>query len=105
MSKMLVVFTTVPNREEGETLARKIVEQRLAACVQVLPQMTSFYFWQGEIQKDSEHLILIKTLPEKYKDLQDFIIKNHSYSVPEIIALSVQDAFQGYLEWAKDYLL
>ncbi|RMG05302.1 MAG: divalent-cation tolerance protein CutA [Acidobacteria bacterium] len=105
MSKMLVVFTTVPNKEEGETLARKIVEQRLGACVQVLPQMTSFYFWQGEIQKDSEHLILIKTLPEKYKDLQDFIIKNHSYSVPEIIALSVQDAFQGYLEWAKDYLL
>jgi periplasmic divalent cation tolerance protein len=102
---MLVVFTTVPNKEEGETLARKIVEQRLGACVQVLPQMTSFYFWEGEIQKDSEHLILIKTLSEKYKDLQDFIIKNHSYSVPEIIALSAQDVFRGYLEWAEDYLL
>lgn len=105
MSKMLVVFTTVPNKEEGETLARKIVEQRLGACVQVLPQMTSFYFWEGEIQKDSEHLILIKTLSEKYKDLQDFIIKNHSYSVPEIIALSAQDVFRSYLEWAEDYLL
>ena len=70
---MLVVLTTTPNAEEAESLARKIVEARLAACVQVLPPMKSFYFWENEIQAESEHLLLIKTLPEKYDELKNFI--------------------------------
>ncbi len=61
---MYIVLTTVPNIEEAETLAQKIVAEKLAACVQVLPQMKSFYFWAGEIRADGEHLLLIKTLPE-----------------------------------------
>ena len=70
---MLIVFTTTPNIEEAESLARKIVEARLAACVQVLPQMKSFYFWENEIQSDAEHLLLIKTLEEKFDELEKFI--------------------------------
>ncbi len=62
---MLIVLTTTPNIEEAEALARKIVESKLAACVQILPQMKSFYFWENEIQKDSENLLLIKTLARK----------------------------------------
>lgn len=100
-----MVLTTTPNREEAEKLAEKIVQAKLAACVQVLPQMMSFYFWQGEIQKEQEHLILIKTLQEKYDDLEKFIKENHSYTVPEIIAFQAERVSDSYLIWAKDYLL
>lgn len=101
---MLVVLTTAPNTEEAESLARKIVEARLAACVQVLPPMKSFYFWENEVQADTEHLLLIKTLPEKFDALEDFIRANHSYSVPEIVALPAEKVSESYLGWMKDYL-
>jgi periplasmic divalent cation tolerance protein len=101
---MLVVLTTTPNAEEAESLARKIVGARLAACVQVLPRMKSFYFWEGEIQTDGEHLLLIKTLEDKFVELQDFIGSNHSYDVPEIVALRAEKVSAGYLRWLTDYL-
>jgi periplasmic divalent cation tolerance protein len=101
---MLIVLTTTPNAEEAEALARKIVEARLGACVQILPPMKSFYFWENEIQVDAEHLLLIKTLPEKYDELKDFIEAQHSYSVPEIVALAADKVSESYLGWMKDYL-
>ncbi|MDQ3798019.1 MAG: divalent-cation tolerance protein CutA [Acidobacteriota bacterium] len=101
---MLIVLTTAPNEEEAESLARKIVAARLAACVQVLPPMKSFYFWENAIQADSEHLLLIKTLPEKFDALRDFIQANHSYTVPEIVALAAEKVSESYLGWMKDYL-
>ena len=101
---MLIVLTTTPNAEEGETLARKIVEARLAACVQVLPPMKSFYVWEGAVQTDDENLLLIKTLPEKFDELKDFIEANHSYSVPEIVALEAAKVSDNYFDWLKRYL-
>jgi periplasmic divalent cation tolerance protein len=101
---MLIVLTTAPNIEEAEGLAEKIVEAKLAACVQVLPGMKSFYFWKGAVQKAPEHLLLIKTLPEKYELLQLFILENHSYDVPEIVALNASEVSETYLDWLNDYL-
>ncbi len=101
---MLVVLTTTPTFEEAEALARKIIEAKLAACVQVLPQITSFYFWEDEVKKDSEQLLLIKTLPAKFDRLKDFIQENHSYDVPEIVALSAEKVAESYLNWMKDYI-
>lgn len=101
---MLIVLTTTPSIEEAENLARKIVESRLAACVQVLPPMKSFYYWEGEIQADSEHLLLIKTIEEKFKDLESFIQSNHSYDVPEIVALAAEKVSASYLSWLTSYL-
>jgi len=101
---MLIVLTTTPNIKEAEILAEKIVRAKLAACVQILPQIKSFYFWEGEIQKDSENLLLIKTLPEKFAELEKFIKENHSYDVPEIVALSAEKISPNYLEWIEDYL-
>lgn len=100
----LVVLTTAPNIEEAESLAEKIVGAKLAACVQVLPEMKSFYFWAGGVKKEPEHLLLIKTLPEKYDELQNFIFENHSYDVPEIIALKASEVSETYLDWLNDYL-
>jgi periplasmic divalent cation tolerance protein len=96
---MLIVFTTVPTAEEASSLADKIVDARLGACVQILPQMMSVYIWQGAIQHESEHLLLIKTLPEKWDDLRDFISTNHSYSVPEIVAIDAMNVTEPYERW------
>ena len=103
-SDAIVVLTTVPNTEEAETLAREIVEAKLAACVQVLPPMKSFYSWKNRTQADSEHLLLIKTLTEKFDELEQFIQKNHSYDVPEIVAISAEQISQSYFGWIKNCL-
>lgn len=96
---MLIVLTTCPAQESAEALAGLIVEARLAACVQILPQMTSVYIWEGEIQRESEYLLLIKTLPEKWDDLREFITANHSYDVPEIVAITAADVAEPYAKW------
>jgi len=99
---MLVVLTTVGNAGEGESLARSIVEAKLAACVQILPQMTSVYLWEGKVQSDSEHLLLIKTLEEKFDELSAFIRERHSYKVPEIVAIPAEKVSDDYLRWMRD---
>jgi periplasmic divalent cation tolerance protein len=103
-SEAIVVLTTVSSAEEAELLARKIVETKLAACVQILPPMKSVYFWENKIQTDSEHLLLIKTLSPKFAELKEFIETNHNYDVPEIVALSVEHISENYFGWLKSYL-
>ena len=100
----IVVLTTAANDAEAEVLARKIVEAKLAACVQILPPMRSVYYWNNAVQIDSEHLLLIKTLAEKFDELQSFIQLNHSYETPEIIALKTSAVAENYFEWMKNYL-
>lgn len=101
---MLIVLVTTPNEAEAEALAARIVEARLAACVQILPRMTSVYVWEGKLQKDAEHLLLIKTLPDKYDELEAFIIANHSYEVPEIVAIDAERVSGPYLAWMNGVL-
>lgn len=101
---MLIVLTTTPNETEAEDLARKIVAERLAACVQILPPMKSVYFWDGAVQTETEHLLLIKTLPAKFGALEAFIRAHHSYETPEIVALRAENISASYLDWVKDYL-
>ncbi len=101
---MMIVLTTTPNAEEAEDLARKIIEEKLAACVQVLPEMKSLYFWENEVQNDSENLLLIKTLAEKFAELERFIQAHHSYDVPEIVALESSEVSGKYFNWMKNYL-
>ena len=101
---MLIILTTAPTNEEAEALAEKIIEARLAACVQILPQMTSVYIWEGKLQKESEHLLLIKTLPEKFDELEKFITANHSYEVPEIVAIDAARVSEPYRQWLHETL-
>ena len=97
-------MTTTPTADEAEALAEKIVEAKIAACVQILPQMTSVYIWEGKLQKEGEQLLLIKTLPEKYDELAAFITANHSYDTPEIIAVDTERVSEHYLSWLKQTL-
>ena len=99
---MLVVLTTVESAGEGESLARSIVEAKLAACVQILPAMKSVYVWEGKVRSESEHLLLIKTLEEKFDDLSEFIQKNHSYDIPEIVAIAADKVSDDYLKWIRE---
>lgn len=96
---MLIVMTTFSTLREAEDLAEKVVDRRFAACVQILPPMTSVYVWEGKIQKESEHLLLIKTLEEKYDELAAFITSSHSYDVPEIVAITAERISEKYLNW------
>ena len=100
----IVVMTTVSEREAGEKLASALVEAELAACVQVLPPMTSVYRWKGKSQKETEHLLLIKTIQDKWDSLSEFIHKNHPYEVPELIAVEASKIAPAYRQWLCEQL-
>lgn len=97
----LVVLTTVAERADAERLARLLVEKRLAACVQILPPLTSVYRWQGAIEQAEEHLILIKTTRAAYETMAAALMANHPYETPELIALPVVAGAETYLAWLR----
>ena len=101
---MLVILTTTSNTDEAESLANGLVESRLAGCVQILPKVTSVYTWEGKTETDNEHLLLIKTLSEKYEAVEKYILDHHSYDTPEIIAIEAEKVSAGYLKWLTDTL-
>jgi len=101
---MQIVLTTIPNVDEAESLANAIVENKLAACVQILPGMISVYVWEGKVQRENEHLMLIKTLPDKYAELEKFITANHSYTTPEIVAVESSEVAEPYRQWLEEIL-
>ncbi|MGE0710079.1 MAG: divalent-cation tolerance protein CutA [Planctomycetota bacterium] len=95
----LVVLCTVPNEEEGARLARALVDERVAACVNLLPGVRSFYRWEGEVKDDPELLLVIKTTPARRDALIARIQALHSYSCPEAIALPIAAGSEPYLRW------
>lgn len=101
----IVVFITCPSEEEGKKIAKFLVENRHAACVNVIPGVTSFYFWDGKLNEDRESLLVIKTLREKFDLLKEEVKKIHPYTVPEIISISVAEGSDSYLAWVKEMCL
>ncbi len=99
---MLRVVLSNCSPDESKTLARALIEERLAACVNVLPSVTSCYVWDGEYCEDEEHTLLIKTTEQRYPAMKERLEELHSYEVPEIIALDVDDVFEPYAQWAHE---
>jgi periplasmic divalent cation tolerance protein len=95
----IVVFVTAANGEEATRLADMLVGAHLAACVQILPEMESIYRWQGQIERQSEILLLAKTTRAKFEELKREVRALHSYETPEIIAVPVTAGSTSYLEW------
>ncbi|RMF93538.1 MAG: divalent-cation tolerance protein CutA, partial [Nitrospinota bacterium] len=91
--------SSVATAEEGERIAATLVQERLAACVHVLPVGVSWFFWEGKVTQESEHLIFIKTTQDLYPQLQERIETLHSYQTPEIIALPILQGSADYLQW------
>jgi periplasmic divalent cation tolerance protein len=98
-SEAIVVLMTAGSREEAARLAEMLVGSRLAACVQIMPEMESVYHWQGQIERAPEILLLAKTTPENFAELEREVRALHSYETPEIVALPLTDASAPYLEW------
>ncbi len=95
----LVVLTTVGTEEEASQIARSLVCRRHAACVNVIPGIRSTYRWQGKVCRDTEFLLLIKTLEEEYPQVEAAIRELHSYELPEILAFPVGQGEAGFLSW------
>ncbi|XP_019414505.1 PREDICTED: protein CutA 1, chloroplastic-like isoform X2 [Lupinus angustifolius] len=98
----IVVYVTVPNKESGKKLAESIVKEKLAACVNRVPGIESVYQWKGEIQTDSEELLIIKTRQSLLEALTEHVKANHEYDVPEVISLPINGGNLKYLEWIKE---
>ncbi|KAF6113341.1 cutA divalent cation tolerance-like protein [Phyllostomus discolor] len=92
-------FVTCPNEKVAKEIARAVVEKRLAACVNLIPQITSIYEWKGKIEEDSEVLMMIKTRSSLVPALTDFVRSVHPYEVAEVIALPVEQGNSPYLHW------
>lgn len=101
MSDAVVVFSTCANRKEAQKIARAIVEDRLAACVQLLPPIQSIYRWQGNVEQSREVLMLFKTTAAQFPALEKRIAELHSYDTPEIIAVPVVAGAEKYLAWLR----
>ncbi|GLI59810.1 hypothetical protein VaNZ11_001777 [Volvox africanus] len=101
-SGAIVVYVTVPNAQVGEDLGAKLVETKLAACVNILPGLTSIYTWKGKVEKDSELLLIIKSRHELLTELTAFVRANHPYDEPEVIALPILGGSPSYLQWLMD---
>ena len=95
----IVVLMTAANREEANQIAELLVSSRLAACVQILPEIESVYRWQGEVKREKEILLLAKTVASRFADLESKVRAMHSYETPEIIAVPVTDSSAPYLGW------
>jgi periplasmic divalent cation tolerance protein len=99
MGDVVVVLTTVPTGDKGQEIAQTLVEERLAACVNVLAPMTSTYRWRGAVERESEHQMIIKTTRNRVPAVQTRLAALHPYELPEFLVLPVAAGGKEYLEW------
>jgi len=103
--KAYLVLSTVPTQKKARELARALVQNRLAACVNIIPGLYSIFRWQGKIDKANEFLLLIKTTKPLFPALLNFLKNRHPYKVPEIVSLPIQGGNQEYLRWIETSVL
>jgi periplasmic divalent cation tolerance protein len=95
----LLIWTNLPDRPSAESLARELLQRRLAACVNILPAVHSLYRWQGRIEEATEVAVLIKSVQARYAELEQAVRSMHAYEVPEIIAIPICAGLPAYLDW------
>jgi len=100
-SKHLLVLTTCPGSITAKKIANDLVAEKLAACVQVIPGIQSFFRWVGKVDNSEEILLIIKTTSDRYQALEDRVISMHPYELPEIVTLPINGGLAGYLAWIE----
>jgi len=100
--QLIVILCTVPDEATAEKMAKGLLEERLAACVNAIPGVKSFYRWQGKIETDNEIQLLIKTRSKRFDELAAWISANHPYEVPEVVAIPASQVSDAYLAWAVE---
>jgi periplasmic divalent cation tolerance protein len=99
MTDYRIVFTTTGTQEEARKIAHALVERKLAACVNIVPQVESVYRWEGKVEQAQEWLLLIKTTGERFPSVRDVIQELHSYDLPECISVVIDSGSPEYLKW------
>jgi periplasmic divalent cation tolerance protein len=102
MSSEIVILVTVPSELEAEKIGQTLVEEKLAACVNMIRGINSVFFWQGKICQESEILMMIKTRGDLFEPLMARVKSLHSYTVPEVIALPIIKGSEDYLHWMRE---
>ena len=102
MTDKIIVFVTCESKEQAETIAQNVVSEKLAACVNVLPGIRSCYVWEGKLTWSEELLLLIKTTRGRFEQLQNRIRALHNYAVPEIVGVTIDEAFDKYIDWIDE---
>ena len=102
MTDKIIMLTTWPDSAGAKALAEALVTQRLAACVNVLPEMASIYAWQGRLEQGSEHQLIIKTRRRLHDEVAALIVERHPYELPEILCIPVVAGLPGYLDWIDE---
>lgn len=102
MNEIVIVLTSLPDKEAAMRLARELVERRLAACVNVLAECTSVYRWKGAVESAGEVPVLIKTRSGRYPEVEAAVRELHPYELPEIVAVPVRHGSDEYLQWVRD---
>jgi periplasmic divalent cation tolerance protein len=101
----IVVLVTAPSAGKAAAIARALVEERLAACCNIVPGLRSIYRWEGRVQEDEEALLVIKTGRELFEPLRARVVALHEYQCPEVIALSIAEGHAPYLDWIRGALV
>lgn len=104
MAEYSLIMTTFPNEESAEKCIEILLNEKAAACIQIFP-IKSRYVWNGEILKDSEIIVYIKSIKEKHKEIEEIILKNHPYEIPEIIEIDIVNGDKKYLKWIRESLI
>ena len=104
MGKHIVLLTTIGSKEEAAIVSRGLVEEKLAYCVNIIPSIQSTYFWENKLCVDEELLLLIKTQEKNFAKVESWIRKNHSYDIPELIALPIVKGSNDYLECINNWV-
>ncbi|MDD2680143.1 MAG: divalent-cation tolerance protein CutA [Candidatus Omnitrophica bacterium] len=100
----IIVLITAANKKEADTIARKLIKNKLAACVNIISGIKSLFWWQGKLDRAKEALLMVKSRKEKFNKIVKAVKSSHSYSVPEIIAIPITSGFKPYLKWIDDSL-
>ena len=104
MKRLVQIYTTTNTRENAEKIAKALVENRLAACVQIVGPVASVYWWRGQIEETAEWLCIVKTRRSLYDTVGSAIRRNHTYEIPEIIAVPVVEGDEDYTSWLNSQL-
>lgn len=99
-----MIYCTCPDKEAAKKLAGLLISKKLAACVNILPGITSVYSWQDQVETTQEHLLLIKTRADNYSQIETTLFKHHPYEVPEIVAVNIERGLPEYFEWMDSCL-
>ncbi len=105
MEEFIIVYTTAGSKQEADDLAIGLVENQHAFCVTTVPSVKSTYYWEGMIKEEEEHLLIIKTRKSRFEVIEQWITKNHSYNVPEIIAVPISEGSKPYLSGMSDWIM